>query len=329
MSGRGMLFVALASLATGAVAALFACPCRDGAPGTARAESAAATPAKVGRDVGHMHNVHEVTPRVIRGSQPEGEADFAEIAKLGAKVVVSVDGARPDVESARRHGLRYVHVPMGYDGLTRAEQVLLYKAFKTLDGPFYVHCHHGAHRGPAAAAIGLLGVEGWTSEQAVAELQRAGTAAKYEGLYALAREFTVPTAEELAAAPDTLPEVAPVPGLTDAMVLIDQSWEHLGVVKQAGWKADPAHPDIHPGHEATILAQRYREMARLDEIVKSKPDMLRHTQESERAAWDLSEALRAVPMDPTKVEAAYARIEQSCVACHKQFRDTPNAAGSR
>lgn len=92
-----------------------------------------------GRDVGNMHNVHQISPMFIRGSQPVTESDFAELAKMGVKVVVSVDGARPQVEWARKHGMRYVHVPMGYDGLSRAEQVLLYKAFLTLKGPFFVH----------------------------------------------------------------------------------------------------------------------------------------------------------------------------------------------
>lgn len=305
-------------------------PAASGAQAPSPAGTAGAPPApQGGRDVGRMHNVHAITRRMIRGSQPETEADFAELAKLGVKVVVSVDGARPDVASARKHGLRYVHVPMGYDGPSRAEQVLLYKAFATLEGPFYVHCHHGKHRGPAACAVGLLGVEGWTPEQVTAELTLAGTARKYEGLYAFPAQFERPTAEELAAAPAELPEVARVPGLTEAMVLVEKHWEHLALVKKAGWKPDPAHPDIRPKHEATILAQRYREMARLDEVVKAKPGLQHMTEESEKAAWDLAEALGANPVDSARAQVAFERIERSCLECHQAYRDTPAVAARR
>src|SRR5688500_9378986 len=71
-----------------------------------------------GVDVGSMHNVHAITPRIARGSAPDTEQDFAILYKMGVKVIVSVDGARPKVELARKFGMRYVHVPIGYGGLT-------------------------------------------------------------------------------------------------------------------------------------------------------------------------------------------------------------------
>ncbi len=293
------------------------------------AKPAGDAPQKVGRDVGHMHNVHEITPRFIRGSQPESESDFAELAKLGVKVVVSVDGARPDIESAHKHGIRYVHVPMGYDGPSRTEQVLLYKAFTTLEGPFFVHCHHGKHRGPAACGIGLMALESWKPADVVAEMARSGTAKKYEGLYALPAAFVKPTPEELAQCPAELPEIAPVPGFTDAMVQIDAGWERLAAVRKAGWKVPPDHPDVAPPHEATIFAERYRELARLEDVTKAHADMLKHAQTSEQAAWDLAKALGATPLDAATAEAAYLVIERSCTDCHKQFRDTPKGASAR
>src|SRR6185369_1160846 len=58
----------------------------------------------------HRHgldNAHRLTDRVLSGAQPEGEAAFRELADLGVKTVISVDGARPDVASAHKFGLRY------------------------------------------------------------------------------------------------------------------------------------------------------------------------------------------------------------------------------
>jgi hypothetical protein len=274
-----------------------------------------------GRDLGHMHNVHEVTPRFIRGSAPVTASDFELLAKLGVKVVVSVDGARPDVASAHKHGLRYVHVPFGYAGVPRASQVLLYKAFTTLEGPFYVHCHHGKHRGPAACAIGLLGIEGWTAEQMVAEMKLAGTATKYDGLYALPGAFVKPTADELAAAPKTIPEVTEPAPFTEAMVELDGVWDRIRAVRAAKWSAPQDHPDVDPSHEAVILAESFREMVRGASADRRSEAFVKHLADSEAAAWELSKALEKGGLDAAKAQDAFARIEATCTACHQQHRD--------
>ncbi len=279
------------------------------------------TPATVGRDLGQMHNVHQITARLLRGSQPEVEDDFRRLKELGVKVVVSVDGAPPNVVAAHKHGLRYVHVPIGYGGLSREEQVLLYKAFTSLEGPFYVHCHHGKHRGPAACGVGLMAVEGWTAEQVTEELKRAGTAPKYDGLYAAAREFAKPSAEELAAAPAELPEVTPVAPFQQAMVRIDQGWERLREVRQAAWGVPTAHPDVSPRHEAVILAEQLRELARRDEVKEAAVDFRREMAAGETAAWDLATALEQKPVDAAGAERAFERVRQACVACHSAHRD--------
>jgi hypothetical protein len=287
---------------------------QDGAAKTAAAP-------KGGRDVGHMHNVHAMTPRFVRGSAPVDENDFALLAKMGVKVVVSVDGARPDVASARKHGLRYVHVPFGYAGVPRSSQVLLYKAFTTLEGPFFIHCHHGKHRGPAACAVGLVGVEAWTPEQVVAEMKFAGTATKYDGLYALPGAFVKPTPAELAAAPAELPEVTPPAPFTEAMVELDGVFDRIKAVRTSKWSAPADHPDVDPSHEAVILAESFREMVRGATADKRAAAFVKHLADSETAAWDLAKALEKKSLDPLKAQDAFARIEASCTACHSQHRD--------
>ena len=72
------------------------------------------------------------------------------------------------------------------------------KTFRELDGPFYVHCFHGKHRGPAAAAaLGRIAVDGVPREQAIAEMRQwCGTSEKYEGLYRTIAEVLRPDAED-------------------------------------------------------------------------------------------------------------------------------------
>ena len=113
-----------------------------------------------------IENFYQLTGRIYSGSAPDCEPAFAELKARGVKTIVTVDGAKPDVETARRYGIRYVHLPIGYDGVPTNQAIRLVKAAETLPGPIYVHCHHGLHRGPAGAAVICMGTEGWTPEQA-------------------------------------------------------------------------------------------------------------------------------------------------------------------
>jgi protein tyrosine phosphatase (PTP) superfamily phosphohydrolase (DUF442 family) len=267
-----------------------------------------------------IHNLKRLSPRIVRGAQPEGDAAFEELARLGVKTIISVDGARPDVETAAKHGMRYVHVPHGYDGIPKEKADQLAKAFTTLEGPFFVHCHHGKHRGPAACAIGRVLLDGITPDQAVAEMKEAGTAAKYKGLYAVPSTFVKPTAEELAAVP-TPPSTARIPAFQESMVEFDQGWTRMQQVRKAGWTAPPDHPDVDPAHEATILAEHFREIQRTEDVKARSGDFRAFLAAGEAAAWDLAKVLGASPPDAKAAAAAYDSVENSCSKCHTTYRD--------
>jgi protein tyrosine phosphatase (PTP) superfamily phosphohydrolase (DUF442 family) len=110
-----------------------------------------------------IENFYQLSARVYSGSAPEGEAAFAALKERGIKTIITVDGSQPDVEMARRFGIRYVHLPIGYDGVPTNQAARMIKAAETLPGPVFVHCHHGLHRGPAGAAVICMGMEGWTA----------------------------------------------------------------------------------------------------------------------------------------------------------------------
>src|SRR5205823_5218238 len=157
---------------------------------------------------------------------PEGAAGFRSLRELGVKTVISVDGMTPEVELARREGLRYVHLPIGYDGVPREQALRIARAVRDLPGPVYLHCHHGKHRGPAAAAAAALCLDGaMTPEQAVAFLRQAGTDPHYAGLYETVESLRRPTADEWERVPAEFPESAKVSALAEFMVAIDQRWD--------------------------------------------------------------------------------------------------------
>jgi protein tyrosine phosphatase (PTP) superfamily phosphohydrolase (DUF442 family) len=268
-----------------------------------------------------LHNVLVVTDKLYSGSVPEGEEGFRSLQKLGIKTILSVDGARPDVELARQFGLRYAHIPVGYDGIRQDQAERLARAAQELPGPIYLHCHHGKHRGPAAAAAIKFCLDPTCGvADAVAIMKEAGTDPHYAGLYAAPTRLQRPTSAELAALPAEFPEVAEVPALAGIMVQIDQRWDHLQQMQAAGWKPPASNPDLDPAHEALQLVELYREATRLQLSPRHSPDLTRSLADTAREAADLERALRA--RDGTAGDHM-KRLATSCRQCHATHRDVP------
>jgi len=270
-------------------------------------------------EISGIHNAFRVSGKVYSGSQPEDNAAFAALARLGVKTIVSVDGGKPDVELARQNGLRYVHLPIGYDGVPTNRVAELAKLTAMFSGPFFVHCHHGLHRGPAAVAIICEASEGWTTNRAETWMREAGTADDYPGLYRAAREFKAPTAAQLAAIKE-LPEVSRTSSLVESMVVIDEHFSWLKQSQKAGWKTPPGQADISPVNEATILWEQFREMARLDDTAKRPEDYRAKLKDAEVAADALRNLLRR-PADNAALDAAFKQSTQTCAGCHKKYRN--------
>src|SRR5688572_9674967 len=53
-------------------------------------------------DKTHLPNAYQLTEKVISGGLPEGDVAFQELADLGVKTVISVDGAKPDIATAKK-----------------------------------------------------------------------------------------------------------------------------------------------------------------------------------------------------------------------------------
>jgi protein tyrosine phosphatase (PTP) superfamily phosphohydrolase (DUF442 family) len=275
-----------------------------------------------------LHNVFRLTDRLYSGSSPDGEEGFRSLEKLGIKTVLSVDGARPEVALAHQHGLRYVHLPIGYDGVPHEQALRIAKAVRELPGPVYVHCHHGQHRGPAAAAIAHLCLdEGCGVETVVAEMRRAGADPHYKGLYAAPREFRRPTAEELARLPGDFPETAPVAALAQLMVGMDERWDALKLARESGWRVPADHPDIDPPHEALQLLEQYREAARLPRVKERPEEFRRWLAVAEASAGQLEQALRGgkgrQSVDAAAAERSFQELKGACTRCHSKYRDGP------
>jgi protein tyrosine phosphatase (PTP) superfamily phosphohydrolase (DUF442 family) len=273
-----------------------------------------------------INNLFALGTNIFAGSTPDGDVGFESLAKLGVKTIITVDGAKPDITAAHKFGMRYVHLPHGYDGISTNVQLMLAKAGRELPGPIYVHCHHGQHRGPTAAAVICMADQGWSRERAEAFLVTAGTSTNYTGLYETVREFNMPSVELLRTLPDKFPETAKVSGLVDAMVGIDERWEHLKAVRAAGYLTPPDHPDIVPANETVILWEHFREARRLPEVVQHGEDMIVQFKEAEAVAKEAGRLLRLFAGDASpgireQLNQSFDLMGRSCSICHKAFRN--------
>lgn len=270
-----------------------------------------------------LHNVFKVERNLYSGDAPEGEDGFRELQKLGVKTIISVDGSQPNVELAHKFGMRYVHLPFGYDGVPEARRVELAKAAQVslANGPVYMHCHHGQHRGPAAAAIVCRALDGWSAEQANEFLKQAGTSPEYAGLFRDVKEFQPPTADQLSRLPSMFPEKSKPGPLVDAMVAIDEHFDALKDAKKAGWREVPGHPDLRPAEAAILLREAFRELGRDPETKKHGDDFASKMLNGEKTADALRKILGEAAVDDTARDAALQDMTKTCGACHKAHRN--------
>jgi protein tyrosine phosphatase (PTP) superfamily phosphohydrolase (DUF442 family) len=281
--------------------------------------AATAAPADLDlRELPGVQHYRRWSARVAQGAQPEGDEAFAALRAQGITTLVSVDGAMPDVARAAQHGLAYVHVPIGYDGLSPEEQAAITKAVADSPGPVFLHCHHGLHRGPAAAAIARVAADDVAPEQAVAGLRESGCSPAYAGLFRDVLAYRRPDASVLAGL-GPLPSAVRPEGVRDAMIHVNDRWDFLKASEGAKWALLPQFPDVTPAHEAGMLREGFRELARLDAVRGHGERFMAWTAEAERHAQELEQALRAE--DAEQAGVAFAALKQTCNACHAEWRD--------
>jgi protein tyrosine phosphatase (PTP) superfamily phosphohydrolase (DUF442 family) len=297
----------------------------DSPPAAAHSLASRVEPPPIGGakpvDYAGLPNVVTFADGLFSGSVPDGAEGFATLAAMGVKTVISVDGAAPDVEGARMHGIRYVHLPIGYNGMDRGRTLEIARAIHDLPGPIYLHCHHGKHRsasaaGAAAVALGLM-----TTDEATARMKVSGTAPSYTGLYQCVALSQVARAEELASAGDAFPETWKTSGLVKTMVEVDEVFEHLKAIEKAGWTTPPDHPDLVPVAEAGRLADLLRNLQDDDRVRAKPPEFTAWMLEGSRLSESLEEGLATPGIDAQELSARFEHIAASCKVCHVKYRD--------
>lgn len=135
---------------------------------------AAAQAAQRNNSVG-ISNFGCINEKFYRGAQP-GRRDYSDLAALGVKTVIDLqqDGERDEQRLVEAAGMKFYRIGMRDDAWpteAQASQFLSLVADAS-NQPVFVHCHGGRHRSGAMTAIYRMTHDGWSADQAYAEMKQ-------------------------------------------------------------------------------------------------------------------------------------------------------------
>ncbi|MCM8535009.1 MAG: hypothetical protein NE334_03645 [Lentisphaeraceae bacterium] len=244
-----------------------------------------------------IENFMEVSEGVFSGAQPKNERSFYFIKQKGIKTIISVDGQVPNIKLAKKYGLNYLHIPIGYDEVPIEAQKALLKTLKTRAKPYFIHCHHGKHRGPAAAAI-LFMLDGATNKKGLEVLKKAGTSHEYRGLWKSVESFSPKLTGEL----PNLQEVSPTTPLVTAMIMLDS-----------------AHYELKKNLTRESLIYLKEGFLETKRILSTEHD--EQYREYLDASLKLTEKLILLKSYNKDDEITFKQLSNLCKKCHKTYRN--------
>ncbi|MFH1809667.1 MAG: dual specificity protein phosphatase family protein [Pseudomonadota bacterium] len=121
-----------------------------------------------------LPNLHQLSDELYRSAQPTAEG-FASLRTLEVRTVVNLRMFHSDQPLARGTGLTLVDIPMeSWDlDLDEVERFLEVVTDRQRQ-PVLVHCLHGADRTGTMSAVYRMVVQGWSVDDAIAEMRDGG-----------------------------------------------------------------------------------------------------------------------------------------------------------
>jgi len=121
-----------------------------------------------------VRNLHRISPMLYRSEQPTA-AGFKNLEKLGIRTVINLRWFNNDDEEAAGTLLRTERVKILTWDIDDDHVVSVMRMLKDpANGPYLIHCQHGADRTGLMSAMYRILEQGWTPEDALAELTDGG-----------------------------------------------------------------------------------------------------------------------------------------------------------
>ena len=119
-------------------------------------------------------NLYRISPMLYRSEQPTA-LGFKNLEKLGIRTVINLRWFNNDYKEAAGTLLRTERVKILTWDIDDHHVVAVMRMLKDpANGPFLIHCQHGADRTGVMSAMYRVLEQGWTPDEALAELQGGG-----------------------------------------------------------------------------------------------------------------------------------------------------------
>lgn len=116
-----------------------------------------------------------VNQQFYRGAQPKGE-DYQALAALGIKTIIDLqrEGEPNEQRMVEAAGMKFFRIPMSDRSSPSHHSAAQFLSIVNdpANQPVFVHCRGGRHRTGAMIAIYRLANDGWTADQAFAEMKQ-------------------------------------------------------------------------------------------------------------------------------------------------------------
>lgn len=131
-------------------------------------------PAQWAQSVAPHYNLYQMSPTLYRSALPDEEA-LPLLGKLQIKTVVSFL-PQSDEPWLKAPQITRVQLPMRTVHADDAQIIAALRAIQTAEanGPVLIHCKHGLDRTGLVSAMYRVVVQGWSKQDAVAEMTQGG-----------------------------------------------------------------------------------------------------------------------------------------------------------
>jgi tyrosine-protein phosphatase SIW14 len=121
-----------------------------------------------------LPNFYMVSDDLYRGAQPTAQG-MKQLKELGIKTIINLRALHSDSDELSDTDLEYEHFNMTTLGPENEDVVRFLQIVTDSNStPVFVHCQHGADRTGTMCAIYRIAVQGWSKDEAIAEMTSGG-----------------------------------------------------------------------------------------------------------------------------------------------------------
>jgi protein tyrosine/serine phosphatase len=119
-------------------------------------------------------NLHQISPNLYRSAQPSA-IGMRSMEGKGGRTVINFRNRHNDRDLLKGTHIRAVRIPINTWDIRDDQVVATLRELKRPEqGPFLIHCQHGADRTGLMSAMYRIVVEGWDKPRAIEELTQGG-----------------------------------------------------------------------------------------------------------------------------------------------------------